>query len=429
MRRVFAAGVLAFAAVTAMATANPAPTSAPHWVASWATALMISDGANYVPGEQLSHATLRQSVRLSTGGKAYRIVLSNLFGTEPLHLSAVHVAKALAFNAASPGAIDPASDRVLTFSGKTDVTIPVGAAYTSDPVAVPLAPFTDLAISILYDTAPVIETGHPGSRQTSYILAGDHTADPALTGAAGVDHWYQIAAVEVLSAPQTGAIAVVGDSITDGRGSTTNGNDRWTNIMATALNTTPGGKGRAVLNAGIGGNCVLVVCLGPTALTRFDREVLEPAGVTTFIVYEGVNDLGRLTINHPVAPAEHEALVAHLIEAFQQMAVRAKAHGLKSYIATILPYGASAYYHPDAANEADRTALNSWIRSQKLYDGVIDFDAVMKDPAHPERLNPAYDTDGLHANAAGYVIMGVEAAKALGAKGQAAHGAARGKKG
>jgi len=427
MRKAFAAGVLALAAVTAMAVARPA---APHWVASWATALMISDGANYLPPEQLSHATLRQSVRLSTGGKAYRLVLSNLFGTEPLHLAAVHVAKALPFNAAAPGAIDATSDRVLTFSGKTDVTIPVGAAYTSDPVAIPVAAFADLAISILYDTAPVIETGHPGSRQTSYILAGDHTADAVLTGAAGADHWYQIASVEVLSAPQTGAIAVLGDSITDGRGSTTNGNDRWTNIMASALNPAKAGKGRAVLNAGIGGNCVLVVCLGPTALTRFDREVLEPAGVNTFIVYEGVNDLGRLTINHPVPSAEHEALVAHLIEGFQQMAIKAKAHGLKSYIATILPFGASAYYHPDAANEADRSALNGWIRSQKLFDGVIDFDAVMKDPSHPERLNPAYDTDGLHANAAGYVVMGTAAAKALGAKIKASHAkvAARGKK-
>ncbi|MDR3527519.1 MAG: SGNH/GDSL hydrolase family protein [Rhizomicrobium sp.] len=424
MRRGFAAGVLALVAVTAMAPAKPAS----HWVASWATALMISDGANYLPVEQLSHATLRQTVRLSTGGKAYRLVLSNLFGTEPLHLSAVHVAKALPFNAAAPGAIDPASDRVLTFSGKTDVTIPVGAAYTSDPVVAPVAAFADLSISILYDTAPVIETGHPGSRQTSYVLAGNHTADASLSGAVGADHWYQIAAIEVLSAPRTSAIAVVGDSITDGRGSTTNGNDRWTNIMATALNAGKPGKGRAVLNAGIGGNCVLVVCLGPTALTRFDREVLEPAGVDTFIVYEGVNDLGRLTINHPVAASEHDALVAHLIEAFQQMAIKAKAHGLKSYIATILPFGGSAYYHPDAANEADRSALNSWIRSQKIFDGVIDFDAVMRDPSHPERLNPAYDTDGLHANAAGYGIMGTTAAKALGTKNKAVHGAARGKK-
>jgi lysophospholipase L1-like esterase len=390
----------------------PAKT-APHWVASWATAMMISDGANLLPPEQLSHATLRQIVRLSAGGKAYRLVLSNAFGTAPLHLQAVHVAKALN-PAHGQGAIDPASDYAVTFSGNPDVTIPAGAAYVSDPVDVTVGPLANLAISILYDAAPVVETGHPGSRMTSYVAAGDHLADGQLTGATGVDHWYQIAAIEVLAAPKTGAIVALGDSITDGRGSTTNGNDRWTNTMAAALQASPSGKDRAVLNAGIGGNCVLTTCLGPSALARFDRDVLAQPGVKALLVYEGVNDLGGLTREHPATLEEHAALVTRLIQGFEQMVSKAKAHGLKTAIATILPYSGNTYYHPDVTNEADRAAVNGWIRSQKIFDTVIDFDAAMRDPSHPEKLNPAYDTgDGLHANAAGYQVMGALAAKSI----------------
>jgi lysophospholipase L1-like esterase len=251
---------------------------------------------------------------------------------------------------------------------------------------------------------------------TSYVVAGDHLADSQLTGATGVDHWYQIAAIEVLATPQTGAIAALGDSITDGRGSTTNGNDRWTNILAAALQATPADKNRAVLNAGIGGNCVLTTCLGPSALARFDRDVLAQPGVDTVLVYEGVNDLGGLTREHPATLDEHAALVTRLIQGFEQMASKAKAHGIKPAIATILPYSGNAYYHPDAANEVDRAAVNGWIRSQKVFDTVIDFDAAMRDPSHPEKLNPAYDTgDGLHANAAGYQVMGALAAKSISA--------------
>lgn len=406
MRRRFAATLALIAVFLGADAKTPAKS---HWVASWATAMMISDGSNLLPAEQLSHATLRQIVKLSVGGKAYRLVLSNAFSGEALHLKSVHVAKSLGANA--KGAIDPASDRTLTFSGKTDVTIPAGGTYISDPVPTAVAPFAELAISILYDTAPSVESGHPGSRTTSYLLAGDHTADAAFPGAFGVDHWYQIAGIEVLATPKQSAVVAMGDSITDGRGSTTNGNDRWTNVLASNA------PGRAVLNAGIGGNCVLKFCLGPSAMARFDRDVLAPPGVGALIVYEGVNDLGGLTRTQAATPEQHAALVTQLMTAFEQMAAKAKAHGLKTYIATILPYASNEYYHPDVANEADRAALNGWIRTQKIYDGVIDFDAVMRDPAHPEKLNPAYDTgDGLHANAAGYQVMGRLAAQVMSGK-------------
>lgn len=408
MRR---AGWMAFAAVVWTAAAA----AAPQWVASWSTAQQIVEPNNMLAPADMTGATVRQIVRLSIGGTGYRLLLSNTFGTAPLHLKAVHVAKSL-----GAGAIDPASDRALTFAGKPDVTIPAGATWVSDPVSLPLAAFADVAISIAYDAAPVVETGHPGSRQTSYVLAGDHTADASLAGAKTVDHWYQIAAIDVLTAaPKAGAVVALGDSITDGRGSTTNGNDRWTNILAEQLAANKKLPATAVLNAGQGGNCILVQCLGPNAISRIERDVLSPAGVKAVIVFEGINDLGRLTIDHPVSAEEHTALVENLIAGYRQIATRAHSRGLKAYIGTILPYMGGAYYHPDAANEADRTAINTWIRTQKEFDGVIDFDAALRDPARPSYLLPTYDTgDSLHPSAAGYRVMGALAAKVLGAKGK-----------
>jgi lysophospholipase L1-like esterase len=322
----------------------------------------------------------------------------------------VHIAKSLGADA-----IDPATDRALTFDGKADVTIPAGASWLSDPVNGPLPAFANLAVTIRYDTAPPDQTGHPGSRQTSYVLAGDHLADAHLAGAKTVDHWYQIAAIDVLTeAPKAAAVVAFGDSITDGRGSTTNGNDRWTNILAEQLAANKKLPATAVLNAGLGGNCILVQCLGPNAISRIERDVLAPAGVKAVIVFEGINDLGRLTIDHPVAAEEHTALVANLIAGYRQIATRAHSRGLKAYIGTILPYMGGAYYHPDAVNEADRTAVNTWIRTQKEFDGVIDFDAAVRDPDHLDRLNPAYDSgDFLHPSAAGYRVMGEVAAKVL----------------
>ncbi|GAA0575695.1 SGNH/GDSL hydrolase family protein [Rhizomicrobium electricum] len=408
MRR---AGWLAFAAVMWTAAA----VAAPSWVTSWSTAQQIVEPNNMLAPADMTGATVRQVVRLSIGGSAYRLMLSNTFGTAPLHLKAVHIAKSLGGDA-----IDPATDRALTFDGKPDVTIPAGATWLSDPVTGPLAAFADVAISIQYDTAPAVETGHPGSRQTSYVLAGDHTAEAHLTGAKAVDHWYQIAAIEVLTAvPKASAVVALGDSITDGRGSTTNGNDRWTNILAGQLAANKKLPATAVLNAGQGGNCVLSQCLGPNAISRIGRDVLAPVGVKAVIVLEGINDLGRLTIDHPVPAEEHAALVTNLIAGYRQIAVRAHARGLKAYIGTILPYMGVAYYHPDAANEADRTAVNTWIRTQKEFDGVIDFDAALRDPARPDHLLPAYDSgDFLHPSAAGYRVMGALAAKVLGAKGK-----------
>jgi lysophospholipase L1-like esterase len=169
-----------------------------------------------------------------------------------------------------------------------------------------------------------------------------------------------------------------------------------------------------VLNAGLGGNRLLNDVKGPNTLARFDRDVLAQPGVAGVIVLEGINDLGTLTVNAPASAAEHEALVKRVIAAYEQIAFRAHAAGIKAYISTITPFMGTVFYHPDAANEADRSAVNSWIRGQKLFDGVIDFDRLMADPAQPDRLNPAYDMgDFLHPSPEGYVVMGKAAAAFL----------------
>lgn len=407
---VLMAAFVAMAGAAAAAPKGGAP-KAPlvRWVTSWAAAQQIAEPHNMLPAAEMSNATIRQVVRLSIGGTGYRLMLSNAFGTAPLHLNGVHIAEAH-----KHGAVDPASGHALTFAGQTAVTIPAGAAYLSDPVMAPVKPLQQVAISIYYGAAPEVQTAHPGSRATSYILPGDHLNDAAMKDAKTVDHWYQIAAIEVLAPLKAAAVTVLGDSITDGRGSTTNANDRWTDILAEKLQTGPGPRPVAVLNKGLGGNCMLKQCLGPNALSRIERDVLSPPGVTTLIVLEGVNDLGSLTIDNPATPEQHAELVAGLIAGYKMIAARARAHGLKAYIGTILPYGGSQYYHPDAANEADRNAVNDWIRRQSVFHGVIDFDAALRDPADPSRLNPAYDCgDFLHPSAAGYRVMGELAAKVL----------------
>jgi lysophospholipase L1-like esterase len=374
----------------------------PHWVASWATAQQIPEPRNALPPEALHDATLRQIVRLSLGGGSLRVHISNVFGTAPLHLTAVHIARP----GAVPGSIDTASDHALTFSGRADATIPAGADDISDPVEFRVLPLGDLVITLHYDQAPAQQTGHPGSRATSFYAPGDHVADAVLPGATPVDHWYQIEGVDVVAFSDAGAVVVLGDSITDGRGSTTNGNNRWTDALAWRLRRSPDWPFVAVLNKGIGGGRVLQDGLGPSALARFDRDVLAPASVKWLIVLEGINDLDVLTRDAPATGEAHAAMVAQLIVGYEQIVVRAHAHGIKVYGATILPDLGGDYYHPDAQNEADRHAVNAWIRTPGHFDAVIDFDAALRDPAAPDALLPAYDSgDHLHPNPAGYKAM------------------------
>ncbi|KQV58358.1 MULTISPECIES: SGNH/GDSL hydrolase family protein [unclassified Caulobacter] len=368
------------------------------WVGAWASAQMAPDAKNSLAPEDYPNATLRQVVRLSLGGDTIRVRLSNAFGTQPLTIKAAHVAVSAALDSAR---IDPATDRPLTFSGRGQVTIPAGADYWSDPLTLKVAPLTSLAISLHYPAAPNVQTGHPGSRATSYVLAGDHTADADLPGAKTIDRWFQISSIDVISDKKASAVVAFGDSITDGYGVQPNTNLRWTDALMTRLK----GKNIGVLNLGIGGNRVLLDGLGPNALARFERDVLSQAGVTHVILLEGVNDLGTLTREAPAAPEAHKALVEQVTAGYRQMIDRAHARGIKVIGATILPYSGSAYYHPGPESEADRQAINAFIRAPGNFDGVIDWDKALRDPAKPTHLLPAYDNDGLHPNLSGYKAM------------------------
>jgi lysophospholipase L1-like esterase len=372
------------------------------WVGSWACSQQIPELDNALPPDELRNATLRQIVHLSLGGNAIRIHLSNAFGVAPLHLMSVHVAHPVSNTAA---AIDPNTDKAVRFAAQDDVIIPAGAEYISDPVYYNARAGADLAVTIHYDEPPERETGHPGSRATSYLVRGDLTSASDLPGAKKVDHWYQLSEVDVAAGDSSFSVVILGDSITDGHGATTNGNDRWPDVLARKFQTAQH-PSIGVLNQGIGGNHLLTDGLGPNALARFDRDVLAQTGVLYVIVSEGVNDLGGLARTMAASPAEHAQLVGRIIAAYEQIITRAHAHNLRVIGGTILPYVGSDYYHPDAASEADREAVNAWIRTPGHFDRVIDFDVMMRDPARPDRLLPAFDSgDHLHPSPAGYAAM------------------------
>jgi lysophospholipase L1-like esterase len=381
------------------------------WIASWGTSQQVPEPQNALPADDLRDATVREIFHLSVGGSAVRVHVSNAFGMEALHFTAVHIARPPSPTGA---AIDPSTDKALTFDGRGDVSVPPGAEFVSDPVDYALPALSDLAVTFHLDAPPATETGHPGSRATSYFVHGDFVGAATLTDAKHVDHWYQISGIDVLAASGAASVVALGDSITDGHGATTNGNDRWTDVLAARLQSSGKTREIGVSNQGIGGNHLLTDGLGPNALARFDRDVLAPAGVRWLIVFEGVNDLGGLARNGEVSPAEHGERVKRVLAAYQQIVVRAQAHGIRVFGATITPYVGSNYYHPGPASEADRQAVNQWIRTAGHFDAVIDFDSVVRDPQQPDHLLPAYDCgDHLHPSPAGYKAMGEAVALSL----------------
>ena len=398
--------ILTLAACVLVASFTSAQSGAPaqHWVASWATSQQIPEPQNALPPDDLRDATVRQIVHLSLGGPALRVHLSNAFGTQAIHFTSVHIARPVS---PANSTTVPGTDRPLTFAGNLDVVVPPGAEFVSDPLDFAAPPLSDIAVTFHLDAPPTIETGHPGSRATSYYVHGDQVSATSLTDPKHIDHWYQLAGIDVPAAPEAASVVALGDSITDGHGATTNGNDRWTDVLAASLQNSPNTHNIGLVNEGIGGNHLLTDGLGPNALSRIDRDVLAPAGVRWVIVFEGVNDLGGLSLKGDLPASDHAAFVQRIIGAYQQIIARAHAHGLLVYGATITPYVGSGYYHPAPPNEADRQQVNQWIRTQGHFDAVIDFDAVVRDPAHPDQLLPAYDSgDHLHPSAAGYKAMG-----------------------
>lgn len=399
--------VLFFVGFIARATAPPATST--RWIASWGAAQQIPEPQNALTPDDLDHAVIRQLVHLSIGGPSLRIRLSNAFGVAPLRIDSVHVARAIS---PATSAIDPTTDHAVLFAGQDSVIIPAGAEYISDPVDMVAAPLSTLAVTISIPAAPIQQTGHPGSRATTYIAHLVSTSVPEMPRARTVEHWYFLAGVEVATPEQTASIApasapasivAFGDSITDGHAATTNGNDRWPDDLSARLQANPATRSLGVVNVGIGGNHLLTDGLGPNALARFDRDVLARPGAKYLLILEAINDLGALSRMSGATAAQHADLVRRLIAAYQQLILRAHAAGLIVYGATLTPYVGSDYYHPDAASEADRTELNAWIRTPGHFDAVLDFDCAVRDPAHPDRMIPAFDSgDHLHPSPAGY---------------------------
>jgi lysophospholipase L1-like esterase len=342
----------------------------------------------------LSNNTLRQVVRVSLGGDRLRARFSNEFSTSPVTLHAAHIAAS-----AGGSAIDPHTGQTLEFDGEPQVTIDPGTAITSDPFQFTLEPQTNIAITIHFGDTPPDVTGHPGSRTTSYLLPGNEVSSADLSGAVQTDHWYIINGIDVVATEPAAAIVVLGDSVSDGRGSGTNKQNRWPDELARRLQENPGTRRVAVLNMGIGGNCVLYDCLGPTGLSRFQRDVLGQAGVRWLIILEGINDIGQ------VEGAEAATTVAgDLITAYEQMIDRAHAKGIRAYGATLLPFGKS--FCDTADREAARGTVNEWIRSSGRFDAVIDLDVALRDPESPLCLLPAADTgDHLHPNETGHWMI------------------------
>lgn len=406
MKRAFQRRAIALIAFILLATAtrfSARTAKPPVWIVTWSASQQIPEPQNALSDGDLRDSTVRQVFHLSAGGTALRVHVSNAFGTEALRFTAVHIAKPL-----TPGssAIDSATDKALTFAGFTDVTVPPGAEFVSDPIDYPVAALSDLAVTFHLDAPPATDTGHPGSRATSYFVHGNLVSAADLTDAKHVDHWYQISAIDVLAGPKAASVVVLGDSITDGHGATTNGNDRWTDVLASLLQNSRVTRDVGVSNQGIGGNHLLTDGLGPNALARLDRDVLAQAGVRWLIVFEGVNDLGGLARTGEVPLAEHVARVRSVVAAYEQIIVRAHAHGIRVIGATITPYLGSDYYHPGPLSEADRQAVNQWIRGEGHFDAVLDFDNVIRDARRPDHLLPAYDCgDHLHPSPAGYKAM------------------------
>jgi lysophospholipase L1-like esterase len=370
--------------------------AAEHWVGTWGCGPQLTEPGN-LPPVPLANRTLRQFVHTTLGGRLLRVRFSNAFGTNPVTLNSVHVALAAGAGSAGGGHINSATDRALTFRGAPAITLPAGEVAYSDPCEFNLPSLTNLAVSIYFgDISATTINGHPGSRTTSFIQSGNAVSAADLASAQTAAHWYILTGVEVLAEVSRQALVTLGDSMTDGRGSITDGNNRWPDDLAQRLGTHASTAGVAVINMGIGGNGIFGG-LGPAAVKRFDRDVLNQSGARWLIVFEGVNDLGGASAgNSP-------ALATNLINAFTQFARQAHERNLRVYGATITPFGGSSY--DTAAHEAARQTVNAWIRTNNFYDAVIDFDAVVRDPVTPTHVLPAYDSDHLHLNPRGYQAL------------------------
>jgi lysophospholipase L1-like esterase len=389
--------------LTIMAASRPAAarSGTDGWITSWSASPQVG-GPGTLADRGFDNRTIREVIFTSAGGDPIRLELTNAYGSTPLHVGRMTVARANPQEPGTPVALGPIHP--VTFGGVASAVIPAGARLLSDPVAMRVRPFEDLVVSVYLPDRTGRATMHFDAQQLNWVsTAGDHTADAGPRAfTTSTLSWYYLSGLVVRSADVAGTVVTFGDSITDGVGSTVGADARWPNDLARRLDAL-GGPALSVADQGIGGNRLLggAGCCGASAEVRFTRDVLDQPGVRDVIVLEGINDIG-VGMAHP--GLEKGVSTAAIIAVYRRLIAEAHARGLKIFGATLLPYQGAGYF--TAAGETIREQVNTWIRTSRAFDGVIDFDAVISDPVNPLRLNPIYDFgDHLHLNDAGYQAM------------------------
>jgi lysophospholipase L1-like esterase len=393
--------------VPAAASAATGHPGGGRWVSTWAASPSPATPPSLTSASDFSSAgfsnqTIRNVVWTSAAGRSARIRLSNVFGTQPVTFNQVDIGRS-----AGGAAVTAGTSRRVTFGGRASVTIRPGAEVVSDPVALTVPAATDLAVSLFTAAATGPATYHSDAQQVNYVSAGDQAGSESATAFATTSQsWYFLDDVDVQAAPASPpGVVAFGDSITDGYQSTVGANTRWPNDLARRF--LAAGQNRAVADEGISGNRVLhdSACFGVNAQSRFFRDVAARSGARYVIMLEGINDIGfSQTPDSGCTAPNTDVSAAQIIAGYRHIIAAAHAAGLKIFGATLTPFQGAAYY--SAAGEAKREAVNQWIRTSHGFDGVIDFDRAVRDPASPEQILPAYDSgDHLHPNDAGYQAM------------------------
>ena len=374
---------------------------AQNWVGTWATAPQTVVKSFMPYNNCMTNRSVRQVVKVSIGGDVIRLKLSNIYSMQPVEIRSIYIA-----HAKDSSDIDAKTAQYFKFGNSYKTVIPAGKQIVSDALKFNLRNLERVAITINYTSAPEVPTVHMGSRTTSYIMKGVTNAHSNFAKAFRENHWYNISGIDVYTMSNNmSAIAIIGNSITDGKCSTDNAQNRWPDVMSEMLQLKHKITNQGVLNLGIGNNRVTVPGgFGALAKERFDRDILMQNGVKKVIIFEGVNDIGA------ARNGSSETVARQIIESIQGMVKKAKARKMKVYLGTITPFKGAGYY--THFHEAARLYVNDWIRSQaKNVDGILDFAKLLQDPNDDRRMKREYaSNDWLHPNPTGYKAMGIYAA-------------------
>ena len=374
---------------------------AQNWVGTWATAPQTVVRSFMPYNNCMTNRSVRQVVKVSIGGDVIRLKLSNIYSMQPVEIRSIYIA-----HAKDSSDIDAKTAQYFKFGNSYKTVIPAGKQIVSDALKFNLRNLERVAITINYTSAPEIPTVHMGSRTTSYIMKGVTNAHSNFEKAFRENHWYNISGIDVYTMSNNmSAIAIIGNSITDGKCSTDNAQNRWPDVMSEMLQLKHKITNQGVLNLGIGNNRITVPGgFGALAKERFDRDILMQSGVKKVVIFEGVNDIGA------ARSGSSETVARQIIESIQGMMKKAKARKMKVYLGTITPFKGAGYY--THFHEAARLYVNDWIRSQaKNVDGILDFAKLLQDPNDDRRMKREYaSNDWLHPNPTGYKAMGIYAA-------------------